>query len=112
MRISDYRFGHIVVDGVEHDRDLIVLPDKVIADWWRRDGHSVVIEDFDGVLKDLPGILIVGSGAYGRMRPDSTIIDLLQEKGVEVEVHETPEAVKRFNSSNPARTAAALHLTC
>jgi hypothetical protein len=112
LRISDYDFGHIVVDGTEHDRDLIVLPDRVVGDWWRKDGHSLVIEDLEDVVDELPGALIVGAGAYGRMKPDPSAIETLRERGIEVEVHDTAEAVRRFNACDPARTAAALHLTC
>ena len=112
MRISDYSFGRIVVDGIEHDRDVIMLPGRVIGNWWRRDGHSLVLEDLEDVLEDLPEVLIIGTGAYGRLSPDPAAMKSLRERGVVVEVHNTAEAVKRFNSSEPTRTAAALHLTC
>jgi hypothetical protein len=68
-RISEYSFGHIVVDGEEHSRDLIVLPSRVVGEWWRRDGHSLVPEDLDEVMDELPERLIVGCGAYGRLQP-------------------------------------------
>jgi hypothetical protein len=52
-RLEDYSFGRIVVDGDEHTRDLIVLPDRVVANWWRREGHSLVIEDLEQVQDEL-----------------------------------------------------------
>jgi hypothetical protein len=30
-RLEDYSFGRVTVDGREHTRDLIVLPDRVVA---------------------------------------------------------------------------------
>jgi hypothetical protein len=36
--IKHYQFGRIVVDGQEERRDLIILPDRVVRNWWRRDG--------------------------------------------------------------------------
>jgi hypothetical protein len=30
-RLDDYSFGRIAVDGLEQTRDLIVLPDRVLA---------------------------------------------------------------------------------
>jgi hypothetical protein len=39
-------------------------------------------------------------------------LELLQERGVEVETLRTDEAVRRYGELNPAATAAALHLTC
>jgi hypothetical protein len=111
-RIDQYEFGRIVVDGRQETKDLIVLPDRVLRNWWRRDGHGLVLDDLDEVLDELPPHLVVGTGADGRMRPDPDAIKQLQERGVTVEALPTGQAVRRFGELDPARTAAALHLTC
>jgi hypothetical protein len=114
-RIEDYSPGHVVVDGVEQNRDVIVLPNRVLPDWRRRDGHSLVIEDLDDVLEELPERLIVGCGYASRLEPDASVIEALARRGVRVEALPTPEAVARFDqleTRNPAAVAAALHLTC
>jgi hypothetical protein len=111
-RITDYRFGHVVVDGQEHSRDVIVLPGRVMPDWWRREGHSLCIEDLDAVIDELPRRLIVGTGHDARMRPRPEALHALHARGVEVEVLPTTEAVRRFGELDPASVAAALHLTC
>lgn len=111
-RIEGYSFGQVVVDGEEHSRDVIVLPQRVVGDWWRRDGHSLVIEDLSEVLDELPERLIVGCGADGRLHPHPSVIEALERRGIEVEALPTDQAVRRYERSNPARTAAALHLTC
>lgn len=111
-RIEGYRFGHVVVDGQEETRDVIVLPGRVVRNWWRKDGHALVLEDLEDVLDELPERLVVGSGATGQMRPDPTTLERLRQQGVEVEVFRTPYAIRRYGESDPARTAAALHLTC
>lgn len=111
-RLENYSFGRLTVDGEEHTKDVIVLPDRVVPNWWRRDGHSLVIEDLEDVLDELPGRLIVGRGAHGRLRPHPAVIEELRRRGVEVEVLDTAEAVERYRESDAAGTAAALHLTC
>jgi hypothetical protein len=111
-RLEDYSFGRIIVDGSEHRRDLIVLPDRVVADWWRKNGHSLAIDDLDEVIEELPERLILGCGHDGRLHPDPAVIEALRARGVEVEAVRTGEAVDRYRASDPARTAAALHLTC
>ena|SRR5256885_15502063 len=111
-RLEDYSFGRLVIDGDEHRRDVIVLPRRVVSDWWRRDGHSLHIEDLDPVLDELPPTLIVGCGAHGRLTPDPGALRALAERGVEVEVLRTGDAVQRYAELDEARTAAALHLTC
>ena len=111
-RIEDYRFGQVVVDGKEQRRDVIVLPDRVVSGWWRADGHRLVLADLDDVIEELPERLVVGTGAYGQLRPDPEALDELGRRGVEVEALPTDEAVRRYGELDPRRTAAALHLTC
>ena len=111
-RIEQYSFGSVVVDGDRHSRDVIVLPRRVVGDWWRRDGHSLVLDDLEEVLDELPERLIVGCGAHGRLHPHPSVLEALAARGVEVEALPTAEAVKRYAESDPERTAAALHLTC
>ena len=111
-RIEAYSFGRVVVDGREETRDVIVLPHRLVTNWWRADGHRLVLSDLDDVLEELPEQLIVGTGAYGQMRPDPEALEQLRERGVEVEALPTAEAVRRFDELDAARTAAALHLTC
>lgn len=110
--IEHYEFGRIVIDGEEQRRDVIVLPDRVVPEWWRRDGHALVMEDLEQVMEDLPGHLVVGTGATGRMRPDPETLEALRARGIRVEVLPTAEAVERYGELEPSSAAAALHLTC
>jgi hypothetical protein len=73
-RIDQYEFGRIVVDGREETRDLIILPGRVVRNWWRRDGHALVLDDLAEALDELPSHLVMGTGAAGRMRPDPQAI--------------------------------------
>lgn len=111
-RISDYRFGHVVVDGEELTRDVIVLPGRVVRNWWRNDGHRLVIQDLEAVWDELPSRLVVGTGAAGRMEPDAATLEALREREIEVECLTTDRAVERFGELDPGSAAAALHLTC
>jgi hypothetical protein len=111
-RIEEYQFGRVVVDGTEHRRDVIVLPGRIVSGWRRGEGHSLVLDDLGDVLEELPERLVVGTGAYGRMEPDPEALEELRRRGVTVEALPTAEAVRRYGELDPARTAAALHLTC
>jgi hypothetical protein len=111
-RIAEYSFGRITVDGEQETRDVIVLPERVVRNWWRREGHALVLDDLEEVLDELPARLIIGTGAYGELRPDPKALRQLEERGIDVEALPTADAVRRYQESNPAATAAALHLTC
>ncbi len=110
--IDAYQFGRIVIDGQPETRDLIVVPGRVVRNWWRRQGHRLVLDDLQEVLEELPGRLLVGTGAFGRLTPDPAALDRLRARGVTVEVLPTAEAVRRYGELDPTSTAAALHLTC
>ena len=111
-RIENYDFGRIVVDGEELTRDVIILPDRLVTNWWRVDGHRLVLADLDDVLGELPDQLVIGTGAYAQMRPDPETLEQLRQRGVEIETLPTGDAVRRYGELDPRRTAAALHLTC
>jgi hypothetical protein len=110
--IDGYAFGCVTIDGREETRDVIVLPQRVVRGWWRKEGHGLVLEDLDDVLDELPERLLVGTGAYGQLRPDPRALETLRARGVDVEVLPTAEAVRRYGHLDPQKTAAALHLTC
>jgi hypothetical protein len=66
--IEGYAFGRVTIDGREETRDVIVLPERAVRGWWRKEGHGLVLEDLDEVLNELPERLLVGTGAHGQMR--------------------------------------------
>lgn len=110
--LADYSFGHIKIDGEEHNRDVIVLPSRVVSNWWRKEGHELVAEDLEDIIDELPEYLVVGCGADSRMRPNAKLLEMLRERGIDVEALPTAEAVKRYAELDPTKAAAALHLTC
>src|SRR5687767_13009647 len=111
-KLEGYEFGRLTVDGDLETKDVIVLPGRIVRNWWRREGHELVLEDLVEVLNELPERLLVGTGAHGRLKPDPNTLRELKERGVSVEAMPTAEAVARYRELDPRRTAAALHLTC
>lgn len=113
MHIDSYDFGHIVVDGVSYRQDLLIWPGKVKADWWRREGHLLQVDDLAEALAANPEVLVVGMGQPGRMQVDQTLAVYLKEKGIDLVALPTQEACRVINSlAGKRRLAAALHLTC
>ena len=110
--LEGYRFGRLIVDGKEQTRDVIVLPERVITNWWRIEGHRLALEGLDAVREDLSEHLVIGIGAYGQMHPNPETVKELRSGGIEVEALPTADAVRRYTELDPHRTAAALHLTC
>jgi len=66
--IDSYRFGRIVVDGVEYTRDLIILPGRVEGGWWREEGHRLGLGDLGEALAAEPealSLLLEGQPSHG-----------------------------------------------
>jgi hypothetical protein len=112
--IESYEFGRVTVDGREYRADVIILPDRVVADWWRVEGHGLVPEDLKEVVEAKPKVLVVGTGSYGVMSVPDDTITYLAGQGVKVEAYDTATAVRRYNdlAASGERVAAGLHLTC
>lgn len=112
--VEEYKFGRIKVSGREYYSDIIIFPDEILSNWWRKEGHSLCLEDLEEVIKRKPKILIIGNGYSGVMRVPGSVIEELKRMGIEVIVKHTREAVKEYNRLAKAgeKVAAALHLTC
>jgi hypothetical protein len=115
LRIDDYSFGKMVVGGKEFGSDLILHPDGRIQNNWRRSqGHNLLMEDIATVLDGVPDKLVIGTGANGMMKVSEGAMKLCKNRGIEIEVYRTTDAVTRFNKAVEAgiTVAACFHLTC
>ena len=112
-RIEEYRFGQIVVDGQAYEKDLIILPDRIVSGWWREKSHKLKAADLSAVMEARPDVLVVGRGAYGRMSVTGKAERALEQAGIQLIAQPTKEAVETYNRLRQERqVAAALHLTC
>ena len=113
MRIDSYQFGRIVVNGREYTNDVIVFPDHVESDWWRKSGHELRVEDLSSVLDFRPRTLIVGTGHYGSMKVLPETTSRLSEIDCELVEKKTKEACEVYNRRREEDgIVACLHLTC
>ena len=112
--IDSYSFGHMTVDGESYDQDLIIFPDKVKANWWRDNGHTLRTADLQEVIEYKPELLVVGTGASGRMQTELQTKDTLNQEGIKYVEALTGDARKIFNEEmeKGTRVVGAFHLTC
>ena len=111
--ISEYHFGRIVVNGKEYNSDLIILPERIIDNWWRQQGHLLVVDDLREVIAAGVDIVVVGTGKFGAMKVPGEIVETLAAHDIVVRVALTDQAGEIFEQLREQQpTAAALHLTC
>jgi hypothetical protein len=111
--IQDFQFGSMIVDGRVYTQDLILLPDRIQSNWWRKEGHLLQAADLQPVFDAGPALLIVGTGVHGIMKIADETSQKLQASGIELRAAPTPDAWKLYNSlCTETRLAGAFHLTC
>jgi len=112
-KIDCYEFGQVKIGGESYRSDLIIYPDRIDPQWWRKEGHSLQIEDLQGVVEARPEVLVVGTGRYGMMGIPQSTRDYLASLGIELIAEDTRRACETFNRmGQERRVVAALHLTC
>ena len=112
MKIEEYEFGRIKVDGKNYSSDVIIYPEKLEDSWWRKEGHFLQLEDVLSIVQANPKLVVIGTGYYGRMDISEEVKTELKSRGIELIAANSPEAVKLFNQSSEPKKIGAFHLTC
>lgn len=111
--IDSCDFGRVVIDGQSYTADVIITPEGVQSDWWRKDGHSLCPKDLEGSLGPEIEVVIIGCGAYGDLKVPEDTRQWLLAQGVELVALPTEAACERYNElAGSGKVIAGLHLTC
>lgn len=119
--IERYHFGSITIDGETYNHDVEVRWTGEVLKWWRKEGHVVNVEDIERAIEEKPGVIIIGTGAYGVVKVTGEVRNSIKEKGVELIIDKTEEAVKTFNIikgesieevGKQKKVIGLFHLTC
>ena len=109
-----YQERRISGEGLNFCKDLKIIGDRIVENWWRAEGHRVDVSDIGDILAVTPEVLIIGTGYAGFMEVPKSLHSALRDHNIKLIAEETPQAVKTFNElhSQGKRVAAAFHLTC
>ncbi len=111
--IDSYDFGEIVIHGRRYTSDVIIYPDRVEDEWWRREGHVLTADDLKDVLDCKPEVIVVGTGYSGIMSVPSDTEKLIRPEGIELIIEPTTRACQTYNQlCRNRKVIAMLHLTC
>ena len=110
--IESFSFGQIIIDGKTYYSDVVIYPDHIQGEWWRKEGHSLTVEDVDKLLAIKPGILMIGTGHGGLKVPIETE-DHIKSMGIKLIIQETKKICEKLDElSKSNKVIAALHLSC
>ena len=112
--IDSYSFGNIIIDGKKYTNDVIIYPDgRINGSWWRKEGHKLYAEDIADLIDYAPELIIAGTGAYGIIKPEAGLEELLNDKGIKFQALPSEKAVEEYNQlCGEKKVGACFHLTC
>lgn len=111
--IDSYQFGEIVIERKKYSADVIIFPNRVQSNWWRKTGHELCLEDIAEVIAENPEVLIVGTGASDMMKVLPEVEKLTQSRGIKLLAEPTEKACNTYNQMvRSQKVVAALHITC
>jgi hypothetical protein len=116
MHISHFAFGALEIDGVTYENDVVIDRGEIQK---RKKKASKKFRDAFGhtplsLEEDIPWrctTLVIGTGAYGRLPVMDDVRREAEERGVELIVLPTAEAIEVLRKA-PRKTNAVLHVTC
>lgn len=107
--ITAYGEGYVSVNAVRHLSNLVVLPDRVIADWTQATFETLDIADFESLAALDSEIVLLGTGNHLRFPLAELLQPLIRaQKGLEV--MDIQAACRTYNvlSGEGRKVAAAL----
>jgi uncharacterized protein len=109
LRISRYDATSITVGTTLHRRNLLVLPDRLEADWTLHDFASLNAADFAHLAGCGAEIVLLGTGRRQRF-PAPALIQPLLAAGIGFEAMDTGAACRTYNllADEGRKVAAAL----
>lgn len=113
--IEQYGFGKIVIDGKVYTHDVIICPDRVIENWWRKSGHYLQLEDIEDTIKKRNmNMVVIGTGKFGLMKVAPEVEDYFKYQQILFFIQPSGKAVRIFNqkSKETDSVIGAFHLTC
>ena len=110
--IDDYDFGKIVINGKQYTNDVRLVGGRVMPNWWRKEGHRLLLHDIRDLLENKPKTIIVGRGYSSQMVVDSSVRKYCEEDEIELVELPTAQAVKKYNEMEGPGVIGLFHLTC
>lgn len=108
---TGYGDGYVMVNGRRIEKSVVVLPERVIADWPATRFEALAPEHLAALAGLGREIILLGTGAQLRF-PRPELLRALIEAGVGVEVMDVRAACRTYNilMSEERKVAAALLL--
>ena len=108
---TGYGAGYVTVNGARYERSLVVLPERLIADWPPTAFETLAASHLAALTGLGLELVLLGTGASLRF-PDPEIIRPLIDARIGLEIMDVPAACRTYNilMAEERKVAAALLL--
>ncbi len=108
-RIKSYESGRIIINEWAIKTSAIVTPDRLLQGWPPRYFEDLERAHMEAIITLAPEIVLLGTGPQQHF-PSRNIMLSLLERGIGLEIMDTPSACRTYNilMSEGRRVAAAL----
>jgi len=119
--VEEYHFGSITINGKTYNHDVEVRWGGEILKWRRNESHLFDIDSVKRAVEQNPDTIILGTGESGVAKVTEDCQKFIEEKGVELIIDKTGEAVRTFNiiceksleeEEKQRKVIGLFHLTC
>lgn len=106
---TGYGDGHISINQIRYEKNLIVMPDRLIEDWPTLTVSQLEVRHFEMLVPYKPEIIILGTGIAHKF-PSQSVLSQLTKMGIGIEVMDTKACCRTYNIlvEEGRRVAAAL----
>jgi uncharacterized protein len=91
-----YGEGYVSVNGMRHRTNIVVQPDRLLAEWTLATFDSLAVADFELLAKLDADVILLGTGQQLRF-PDAQLFRPLIEAQKGLEVMDLPAACRTYN---------------
>jgi len=110
--IDSYEFGSIIVNGVKYNSDVIITPNEVVSDWWRKESHVLSLEDLEMINWKEVNSVFIGTGETSKMKVASEVIELMEKRRIPFIIMRTAVATREYNRFVHSNKVGIFHITC
>jgi hypothetical protein len=119
--IEEYHFGSITINGKIYHNDAEVRWTDEVLPWRFKKRHTIDVEEVKRAVAENPETIVIGKGESGLAEVTKEAQDFIKEKGIELIIDKTEEAVKTFNvikeesteeEGKQRKVIGLFHLTC
>lgn len=116
--IDKTKFGSITMEGSKFKHDVLIRLGGKIEKRKKKlskaiygTSHTISLAEAKHIYQDGAETLLIGTGQFDQVRPSEEAAAFFQEKGIQLTLLPTPEAIRAWNEAE-GLVIGLFHVTC